>query len=163
VFKQILVPVDFSPASREALDHAAALARTSKAAVTLMHVVESVQYATPADLFGAAANLGMLEDEQRRVAQKELARLAARLQKRGLRVRTVLASGTPARAIVNAARRLKAGLIVMSTHGRTGFTHLLMGSVAERVVRTAACPVLTLRPKHERPAGQKRRAGKRRA
>lgn len=163
MFKLILVPVDFSAPARDALEYAAELARLSRAGLVVMHVIETVQYATPADLFGAAANLGMLEEERRRIAEQELARLARRLGKGGRKVRTVIGTGSPAHTIVTAAARLKAGLIVMATHGRTGLTHLLMGSVAERVVRTSACPVLTLRPKARRKrAGSPRRAAGRR-
>ncbi|MGH7820477.1 MAG: universal stress protein [Candidatus Binatia bacterium] len=162
MFKQILVPVDFSPPSREALDYAVALCRLGGAGVVLIHVIETIQYATPADLFGASANLGMLEEEQRRVAERELARVAARLTKRRIRTRTVIATGSPAQTIVNAARRLKVGLIVMATHGRTGLTHLLMGSVAEKVVRTSACPVLTLRPRARAAAPGRSRGSRRR-
>ena len=147
MIRKILVPIDFSPASHEALEYAVDLAKLVKSELVVLHVVETVQYATPADLFGAAANLGMLEQEQRRAAERELGRVEARLRKRRVKARSMLGTGSPARTIVSTARRLKAGLIVMATHGRTGLTHLLMGSVAERVVRTAENPVLTLRPK----------------
>lgn len=150
MIRTILCPIDFSPASREALDYAADFGKLVKAKLIVLHVVETIQYATPADLFGAAANLGMLEQEQRRIAQRELGRIETRLRKRRVKVRTMLGTGSPARAVVAVAKRIKASLIVMATHGRTGLTHLLMGSVAERVVRTSGSPVLTVRPKRSR-------------
>ena len=86
-------------------------------------------------------------EEQRASATQQLARLQARYAKRQIKLRTLLQTGTPYQAIVDTAKAVKAGLIVMSTHGRTGMKHLLLGSTAERVVRTAACPVLTMRVK----------------
>ena len=160
MIRKILVPIDFSPASQEALDYATDFAKLVKAELVVLHVVETIQYATPADLFGAAANLGMLEQEQRRIAQRELARVEAGLRKRGLKVKALLGTGSPASTIIDTAKRTKADAIVMATHGRTGLTHILMGSVAERVVRTAGCPVLTLHPK-KKGARRSRRTTKR--
>ena len=160
VIRKILVPVDFSPASLDGLEYAVGLARTTGASLVVLHVVESVQYAAPADLFGATASLGALEEEQRRMARQELSGLEKRLRTRGLKIRSVLSNGSAAAGIVSAAQRLKANLIVMATHGRTGIAHFLMGSVAERVVRTARCPVLTV-PGKTAPA-KKRSSAKRR-
>lgn len=145
--KRILVPVDFSPASLKALAYAADFAKPLGADLCALFVVEPIYYAVP-DLAGAAAGttVGLLE-EQRRSGTRQLERLQARYAKRRIKLRTLLQTGTPYRAIVDAARSLRANLIVMSTHGRTGMTHLLLGSVAERVVRTSSCPVLTIRVK----------------
>jgi nucleotide-binding universal stress UspA family protein len=74
-----------------------------------------------------------------------MARLAADLGKKGRSVRTLTKRGSPAQVIVDTAKRNGADLIVMGTHGRTGLAHMLIGSVAERVVRTAHCPALTVR------------------
>jgi len=145
--KRILVPVDFSKQSRKALDYAIELARPTAAQVVALFVVEPIYYAEP-DLAGAVGStVGGLLEQQRSGAEKQLARLRARLAKRCIKLRTLLQEGTPYQAIVDTARTIKADLIVISTHGRTGLSHLLMGSVAERVVRTATCPVLTIRAK----------------
>ncbi|HSP98830.1 MAG TPA: universal stress protein [Candidatus Dormibacteraeota bacterium] len=145
--RRILVPIDFSPASLKALDYAADLAKPLDAELCTLFVVEPIYYAVP-DLAGAAAGttVGLLE-EQRKSGRQQLERLQARYAKRRITLRTLLQTGTPYQAIVDSAKSLKANLIVMSTHGRTGMTHLLLGSVAERVVRTSACPVLTIRTK----------------
>lgn len=145
--KRILVPVDFSAASLKALDYAADFAKPLKAELCVLFVVEPIYYAVP-DLAGAAAGttVGLVE-EQRKAAVKQLERLQGRYARKGQKLRTVLQNGTPYQAIVDTAKSLKANLICMSTHGRTGMTHLLLGSVAERVVRSAACPVLTIRVK----------------
>ena len=89
-------------------------------------------------------------DEQRRSAKEQLARLGRSLQKRRVAVQTVLANGVPHVVIVDAAAKLGADLIVMSTHGRSGLSHLFMGSVTERIVRSATCPVLTVRAERAR-------------
>ena len=144
---RILVPVDFSPASLKALEYAADFAKPLGAELSALFVVEPIYYAVP-DLAGAAAGttVGLIE-EQRKSGKRQLERLQARYAKRRIKLRTLLQTGTPYQAIVDSAKSLRADLIVMSTHGRTGMTHLLLGSVAERVVRTASCPVLTIRVK----------------
>jgi nucleotide-binding universal stress UspA family protein len=145
--KRILVPVDFSKQSLRALDYAIDLARPTAAELVALFVIEPIYYAEP-DLAGVAAGpTGGLLEQQRSGGEKQLERLRTRLAKRRIALRTLLQTGTPYQVIVDTAQRLKADLIVISTHGRTGLSHLLMGSVAERVVRAAACPVLTIRVK----------------
>lgn len=145
--KRILVPIDFSPPSLKALDYAADFAAPLSAELCVLFVIEPIYYAVP-DLAGAAAGaVGGLIEEQRKSGKEQLERLQTRYAKKNVKLRTLLQTGTPYQAIVDAAKSLKADMIAMSTHGRTGVSHLLMGSVAERVVRTAACPVLTIRAK----------------
>ncbi len=151
--KRILVPVDFSPDSRNALQYAADLAAVFRAGIVTLHVVEPVYVAEP--YLGVAPEVGILLDEQVRNAKAVLARLATDLKKKGQRIRTMVTAGPPALLIVDVAKDVRADLIVMGTHGRTGLAHLLIGSVAEKVVRTAQCPVLTVRG-----AVGKRRASK---
>jgi universal stress protein A len=161
--RRVLVPVDFSGDSLKALAYAGDLATAPRVELVLLHVIEPVYYATPADMYATNANLAMLLDEQRRVAKQQLDRLAAALQKKGRRARTLLKTGAPAPVIVDTAKSAKADLIVMSTHGRTGLAHMLLGSVAEKVVRAAACPVLTVRGggTAAASAGRRRRAARR--
>ena len=136
--RRILVPVDFSAASLQALDYAVELAQPLRAALTVLFVVEPLY---------SAGDFGVLLEEQQRLGHAELARLQARLKQRRVPCRTVMGRGTPYQVITDEAHRGRADLIVMATHGRTGLSHLVMGSVAAKVVRTARCPVLTLHPR----------------
>jgi nucleotide-binding universal stress UspA family protein len=148
--KRILVPVDFSDDSLKALDYAVQFSAPFKAELVLLYVVEPVYYATPVDMYATSPNLALLLDEQRKSGKAQLARLEAKLIKAKRKARAVLKTGSPAQVIADAAKRLKADMIIMATHGRTGLSHVLLGSVAERVVRTAGCPVLTVRRKAAR-------------
>jgi len=156
--KKILVPVDFSDDALNALRYAQELGRTFKAELLILHVVEPIYYATPADMYVTSPNLAMLLDEQRTLATQQLARLSASLKAKGQRHRTLLKTGTPAQLITDTAQSTKADLIVMSTHGRTGLAHILLGSTTEKVVRHAGCPVLTIR--HGTEKRRKRNAQK---
>jgi nucleotide-binding universal stress UspA family protein len=141
-FKRILVPVDFSTHSSEAIRAAADLAARYDGAVTLLNVWEgSVYYFpegyvlySPDHLRKVMTELGRELDASRREAEVAGAP----------RVETKQREGVAATEIVDFAREGEFDLIVMGTHGRTGVKHALMGSVAERVVRKAPCPVLTL-------------------
>jgi len=155
--KRVLVPVDFSVPSLRALDYAIDLARPLGAELAVLFVVEPIYSITPGDLYAPSAELSALMLEQRRQGKDELAKVEARLKKRYGKVRAVLADGLAYQAIVAAAKKQKVDLIVMATHGRTGLSHLFMGSVAEKVVRSAHCPVLTMRV----PEKSKQRRNKR--
>jgi nucleotide-binding universal stress UspA family protein len=145
--RRVLVPIDFSRYSLKALDYAAELTRPLGAELIAIFVVEPIYYAMP-DMIGTGmGGVGGVLEEQRANARRELEKLAQRQARRGRKLRTLLRSGVAHQGIVDAAKAAKADLIVMATHGRTGLSHALMGSVAERVVRTAACPVLTIRPR----------------
>lgn len=161
--KRVLVPVDFSGDSLNALAYARDLVKPFNAEVVLLHVIEPIYYAAPADMYMTSPNFAELIDEQQRAATQQLKRIATDLEKKGHRVRTVLKSGSPAQVIIDSAQRLGADLIIMATHGHTGLAHLFMGSVAEKVVRTATCGVLTVRStllQKRKPRKKTRRAGK---
>jgi len=137
----ILMPTDFSASSQRALEYAVALARQSNAALHLVHVVaHPLEIATsPEGYYVEYAGLRrQLHDE----AERQLVALAKSIT--GVNVTTGVLDGSPARAIVAEATDKKCQLIVMGTQGRGFFSHLVLGSVAERVVRTASCPVLTV-------------------
>jgi nucleotide-binding universal stress UspA family protein len=148
--KNILVATDFSEPSDAALTYGRALARNFGATLHVVHVVDNV----PTFVYGAeayAVSMPELQQELDDSARKQLADLLVDNDQQPMAVRpVVIASHAPAAAIVDYAGRERIDLIVAGTHGRGGVAHLLMGSVAERVVRTAPCPVLTVRhPEHE--------------
>ncbi|MFN8625129.1 MAG: universal stress protein [Candidatus Binatia bacterium] len=143
--ERILVPVDFSKGSMNALKYATALGTSLKAELQLLHVVDQTYLASAPELMLANPKLATLLQEQWRAAEAQLAQIAADLKKHGRPVRALTKRGSPAQVIVDTARRGGVDLIVMGTHGRTGLAHALLGSVAERVVRTARCAVLTVR------------------
>ena len=138
----ILVPVDFSPASEAALARAIAFGTRFEARIRLLHIVEDPVFMTPYPGVGVAEGPGEREAHRQRVGE-ELQRLAERAAAASLPADSVVTSGYPAGEILEHAK--DADLVVMSTHGRTGLSHALLGSVAEKVIRTAPCPVFSFR------------------
>jgi nucleotide-binding universal stress UspA family protein len=142
--RRILHPSDFSPASRAAFAKAVAMAKADRAELLLTHVV-----AYPVPVFGDGyVSPKVYEDlsrSMRAAGQKQLDRLIAAATAKGAKARGLLLEGIPAEAINKAARSQRADVIVIGTHGRTGLARLFLGSVAERVVGGAPCPVLTVR------------------
>jgi nucleotide-binding universal stress UspA family protein len=135
--RKILFPTDFSPASQEALKWATSLARDSGASITIVHVEEP-----PMAYGGGEMYIG--DDEgHREELKKSLVQVVP--GDPSIRFEHKLLVGDPATAIVQTADDEHADFIVIGTHGRTGLTRLLMGSVAEAIVRRAQCPVLTIK------------------
>lgn len=153
--RRILHPSDFSPASAPALGKAIELAKTSRAELVLLHVLDPLQPVPDGAV--SPPTYGQLLKSARMYGEKQLARLVVQARRRGVRTRAILREGTPYSEIERAARGLKADLIVIGTHGRTGMSRLFLGSVASRVVALARCPVLSVRP---RPAGRTSGRGK---
>jgi nucleotide-binding universal stress UspA family protein len=146
--RSILVPVDFSQSSRAALDYAAALAEQTKARIEVLYVHEPASYLGSASLVTMPQVPGPAWDETRREIVRELEAFfgATRSQVRNVRIEP----GNPGDVIPDVAKTADVDLIVMGTHGRSGLNRLLVGSVAESVMRKATVPVLTLRmPKRE--------------
>ena len=139
--KNILVPVDFSDCSRRALDYAIPFARQFRAGIALLHVIHVNYYAASNDY--TTFDYSELLDETRRAGEKQLGDLARSVRNK-YPVKTVIQTGHPGSRIVDTAKKLGAGLIITSTHGRTGFKRAFLGSTAEHVVRYAPCPVLTV-------------------
>lgn len=140
--REILVPTDFSDLSKRAIEAAVHLARLSKARLLLLHVVESTWYMGTYGL--DPLPIPNLEHELRQAAEKRLEELAGELVPADVTRRIVVCEGTPWVDIVRVAQEEDVDMIVLSTHGYTGLKHALLGSHAERVVRTARCPVLTV-------------------
>jgi nucleotide-binding universal stress UspA family protein len=143
--KTILHPTDFSPASRPAFKKAIEVARRDRATLALLHVLPPMipagnLYVSPRtyEEWAAAATES---------ANKAMGGLLKRVRAAAVKAKSIVLMGTPADVIVRTARTRRADLIVMGTHGRSGFSRVLLGSVASRVIVTAPCPVLTVRGK----------------
>jgi nucleotide-binding universal stress UspA family protein len=147
-FTKILAATDFSEDSTLALGYAEELARRFGAEVLLLHVDQALPPVMASPEIGPVMDIGAMTriaEEQRMSAHRELDKIVNRLRDGGLKARSLLKVGSPFLEIIHTAKGENADLIVMGTHGRTGIVHVLMGSVAERVVQKAHCPVLTIR------------------
>jgi nucleotide-binding universal stress UspA family protein len=143
-WKRIVCPIDFSDASKAALETAAELSKRYGAMVALFHAYPVPGYTFPDGSFVASSKM---MDELSTQAQKHLEEWKAIAEGLGIKhVEAATAIGEPAHEILEFCKAQQADLVVIGTHGRTGLQHALMGSVAERVVRRATCPVLTVRP-----------------
>jgi nucleotide-binding universal stress UspA family protein len=142
---RILCPVDLSDTSRHAIDHAVLLARWYKATITALHVYNPIVIpSTDFTVVGYGPPL-LLTDDQIKEAREQVVGFLSSAGAPDVDV--LLDSGLPAKQILDHARSLPADLIVIGTHGAGGFEHLVLGSVAEKVLRQAACPVLTVPPR----------------
>src|SRR5262252_7331831 len=126
MFQQILCPIDFSDSSHQAIQYATALARQHKSVLTVLHVAP--------------------DGSETRPLATEAAALFEDARQAGVKVEVLIEGGQPARQILNRAAALPANVIVLGTHGTGGFEHLMLGSVAEKVLRKATCPVFTVPP-----------------
>jgi len=138
--ERILVPVDFSDCSLDALEYAVVVAQQAKASLLLLHVLEPVSY-------GLDFTLGhsRTREQVRETWTKRLEELASSLMVTQVPMESQLRGGHPADSILDSSKTLPCDLIVMGTHGRRGISHAFSGSVAEAVLRKALCPVLTVR------------------
>ena len=138
--ERILVPVDFSDCSLDALEYAVVVAQQAKASLMLLHVLEPVSY-------GLDFTLGHVRtrEQVRESWTKRLEELASSHQHSHVPVESQLRGGSPSDSILDSAQTLPCDLIVMGTHGRRGISHTISGSVAEAVLRKARCPVIAVR------------------
>ena len=141
--KKILAPTDFSEASVKALRYAGAFARQSGAKILLLHVVEPVYY----PMYGTEIipDLGAVQVELLTASRTHLEEFSRAKGVDGGPLELIVSEGVAWAEIIIAAKQQEADLIILSTHGHTGLRHALLGSTAERVVRHAGCPVLTVR------------------
>jgi universal stress protein A len=145
--KKVLVPVDFSPLSQKAFRYALRLSQQFKTELTLLHVLEPL---VPPSFEGFSIGLPDSSEEPSE-AKKSLKALVDSARGTGVsKVRSTCCRGLASHEIVEAAKEFDVDLIVIGTHGYTGWKHFCIGSTAERVVRAAPCPVLVVREKeHE--------------
>jgi len=139
--KKILCPVDHSECSYLALKYAISLALKDEAKLYLMHVIDSRLYDTEMYKFSPYKLNEVDVSKIREDLMKSLPEGTTDV----LEVETIVVNGVPFNEIINASTEIGADLVVIGTHGRTGLSHVMLGSVAEKVVRKAPCPVLTVR------------------
>ena len=143
LFSRIVVPTDFSECAERAWAVAQRLAGTLRSEVVLAHIlVEPIVYG---DASLATDSTRQLFEQGRKWVEDELEKWASAARAEGTTVRTIVRTGSANEEIVNLATDEGAELIVIGTHGRSGLNRALLGSVADRVVRFAPCPVLTVR------------------
>ena len=142
MFQRIVCATDFSGTAESAWEAARELARTHRAELTLVHVFTEM----PIYPEVAVLEVQRVWEDQHAWVERALAERVDAATSSGLTARWVLKTGVAPEAIVEAATETGADLIVIGTHGRTGLSRLVIGSVAERVVRLAPCPVLTMKP-----------------
>ena len=145
--RHLLVPTDFSPPAHQAMTYALELARKVGAKLSLLHVIEVPVY---------AIEVALPRHELEQEARRGLAHMLPEAAAADVDVTRLVALGVPYEQILQMATAEQVDLIVMATHGRTGLWHLALGSVAERVVRLARCPVLTIRSPGQDPVGLRR-------
>lgn len=146
---RILVPTDFSKFSQTAVTYAAAFAEKFGAQIHLLHVVQNLAMLVP-DMVNVAPPVMPTVDQMTLAVRAALQKVVEENQLEGFEVQFEVREGTPFYEIIQYAKEKEIDLIVMGTHGHSGLVHVLLGSVTEKVVRKAPCPVLTVRhPEHE--------------
>jgi nucleotide-binding universal stress UspA family protein len=144
--RRVLHPTDFSKASNAAFARSLAEARENRSQLVLVHVMSPVMpMAGAGEGYVSPSVYEQMSKSARAWAQTQMNRLLARAKTARVRARGMLLEGVAHEQIVRAAKRQRADLIVMGTHGRTGMARFFLGSVAARVAATASCPVLTVR------------------
>lgn len=140
---KILVPIDFSDYSKSALKYAVSFANLFKAEMVLIYVVEPIIY--PADFSMGQIAIPSMNTEWDKTAIEQLEKLSKSEIPVNIKVKTIVKTGKPFMEIIETASEENIDLIIIATHGHSGVEHILFGSTAEKVVRKAPCPVLTLR------------------
>ncbi|HSL92583.1 MAG TPA: universal stress protein [Candidatus Limnocylindrales bacterium] len=143
MFSKLLLPTDFSDCSAEAARVARLLAERFGSRIVVLHVLDEPAALDP--MFRGDVPLELLRSRMEQFAQENMDAFLAAHFSGFENVETMLAAGIPYREIIKKARECVAGLIVIGTHGRTGVEHVIFGSTAEKVVRLAPCPVLSVR------------------
>ncbi|HVN22970.1 MAG TPA: universal stress protein [Syntrophorhabdales bacterium] len=144
MFRNILVPLDFSDYTDEIMNIAVQIAVKFGSAIHLLHVIPNMDYFTPYESFLSAESLVNIQRDIEREVGKDMEEVAQKIK--DIPVTKEIHTGVVSLEIIDYVRTEKIDLVVMGTHGRGGLEHILIGSVAEKVVRKSPCPVLTVRP-----------------
>lgn len=150
LLRNILVPVDFSQASRSALVYAVEFARKFGAKIHLLHIVQDVAVFLPETAMVAPSLAVSAAEPMLQAANKSLDQFLASVNTFDVAVEKSCIEGNPLDEILEQAREKQIDLVILGTHGHTGLAHFFLGSLAEAVVRQSPCPVLSVRhPEHE--------------
>jgi universal stress protein A len=144
MFKKILCPIDFSEFTNEIIEYALDITKRYNAELHLIHIIPNLNYFTPYESFFTPENLIVVERNMETEVNKDFDKIMKTI---GIPVKKVIRTGAAFVEIIDYVKSESIDLIVIGTHGRTGIEHILIGSVAEKVVRKSPCPVLTIRPK----------------
>lgn len=147
LIRKIILATDFSEASQDAIRHAVWMAKSLKAELKVLHVFEPSGWMVPSPYYftpGFEQWVDASLDKTRQAGKRSLEALAESLD---MQAETIFAEGPTGKEIVRIAAEHNADLLILGTHGYTGWNHLTLGSIAEYVVRHAACPVLTVKPR----------------
>ncbi len=144
MFKKILCPVDFSEFTKDVVAYAADISRQYGAELHVLHVIPNLTYFTPYESFLTPENLVAMEKNIQDEVDRDFKKVLSAV---GIDVRKVVRTGVAFVEIIDYAKTEGIDLIVMGTHGRSGIEHILIGNVAEKVVRKSPCPVMTIRPR----------------
>ncbi len=144
MFKKIVCPIDFSEFTEDTVNYGVAIAKKFEAELHLLHVIPNLNYFTPYESFLTPENLVAIEKNIEKEIEGDFQKV---MKKIDVPVKKVIKTGVTFVEIIDYVKAENIDLVVMGTHGRSGFEHILLGSVAEKVVRRSPCPVLTVRPK----------------
>jgi len=144
MIKKILCPVDFSEFTNDIIMFAVEIAKRFDAELHLLHVIPNLNYFTPYESFMTPENLVAIERSIEKEVEKDFEKIAKKID---IPFKKVIKTGVAFVEIIDYIKEESISLVVMGTHGRSGIEHILIGSVAEKVVRKSPCPVLTIRPK----------------
>ncbi len=144
MFKKILCPVDFSEFTKDVIAYAADISKQYGAELHVLHVIPNLTYFTPYESFLTPENLVAIEKNIQDEVDRDFGKI---LKNVDIDVKKAVRTGVAFVEIIDYAKAEGIDLIVMGTHGRSGIEHILIGNVAEKVVRKSPCPVMTIRPK----------------
>jgi len=144
MFKKIVCPIDFSEFTDEIVKYAVNITKKFNAELHLIHIIPNLNYFTPYESFLTPENLVAIEKNIEKEVEKDFERVTKDID---VPLKKIVKTGVTFVEIIDYIKEEDIDLVVMGTHGRSGIEHILIGSVAEKVVRKSPCPVLTIRPR----------------
>jgi len=147
MFKKIVCPIDFSEFTDEIVKYAVNITKKFNAELHLIHIIPNLNYFTPYESFLTPENLVAIEKNIEKEVEKDFEKVTKDID---MPLKKIVKTGVTFVEIIDYIKEEDIDLVVMGTHGRSGIEHILIGSVAEKVVRKSPCPVLTIRPRDKK-------------